>query len=120
MAALGTIYENIRFRTAILDTIPHIGTPAYKDINLQFFLIQARFIDATARKVIPSMAPLSPHVPLARHLRHIVPLVRADEHGTEYFATYTDAVERARYASDELTEAEFEAALDAVAAIRDM
>lgn len=77
-------------------------------------------IDAAARKVIPSMAPLSPRVPLARHLRHIVPLVSADEHGAEYFATYTDAVERARYASDELTEEEFEAALDAVASIREM
>ena len=66
------------------------------------------------------MPPLSPHVPIARHLRHIVPLVNADEHGADYFAAYTNAIERARYASDELTEEEFEAALDGFVAIREM
>lgn len=59
-------------------------------------------------------------MPLSRHLRHIVPLVSADEHGAEYFATYTEAVERARYASEELTQDEFEAAMDAHAAICEM
>ena len=31
--------------------------------------------DAAARAVIPSMPPLSPHLPLSRHLRHILPLL---------------------------------------------
>ena len=66
------------------------------------------------------MAPFSPRLPLARHLRHIIPLVSADEHGMEYFTTYTNAVERARYASEEMSVEEFEAALDSCAAIREM
>lgn len=31
--------------------------------------------DAASRAVIPSMPPLSPHVSLERHLRHILPLL---------------------------------------------
>ncbi|KAH8114280.1 hypothetical protein DFH11DRAFT_1039637 [Phellopilus nigrolimitatus] len=96
----GTKHENVRFRTAILDTIPSI--------------------DKAARKVIPSMPSLSPHVPLSRHLRHIMPLVSADALGEMHFRAYTDAVEKARYAEQELTEEEFGAAVDSGAAISDI
>ncbi|THH05147.1 hypothetical protein EW145_g5006, partial [Phellinidium pouzarii] len=95
----GTIYENVRFRTKILDTVSNI--------------------DSVARKVIPSMPPLSPHVPLSRHLRHIMPLVSADTQGETHFQIYVDAVEMARYADREMSEEEFEMALDAEAAIRE-
>ncbi|KAL5511900.1 hypothetical protein ACEPAH_5118 [Sanghuangporus vaninii] len=93
----GTKYEGVRFRTATLDLVAPI--------------------DAAARAVIPSMRPLSPHVPLARHLRHIAPLISADAHGETYFETFTDAVEKARYSSAEMTQPEFEAVIEAGNAI---
>ena len=51
------------------------------------------FTDAAARAVIPSMPSYSPHIPIYRHLRHIMPLISADAYGETYFQTYVDAVE---------------------------
>ena len=70
--------------------------------------------------MIPSIPPLSPHVPLARHLRHIAPLVSADANGEAYFEIFTTAVEKARYSSAEMTQQEFEAAIEAGNAIVQM
>ena len=68
------------------------------------------------------MPPLthSPRMPLAMHLRHIAQLISADVDGELYFQCYTSAVERARYSESELTEEEFENAMDAGAAVKSM
>lgn len=102
------------------------STPSQASVRtcLLFALFHFRLIiftvDKAARKVIPSMPSLSPHVPLSRHLRHIMPLVSADALGEMHFRAYTDAVEKARYAEQELTEEQFGAAVDSGAAISDM
>ncbi|TDL28684.1 hypothetical protein BD410DRAFT_781208 [Rickenella mellea] len=96
--APGTKYEGIRFRTAVLDTIPEV--------------------DAVARLIIPSMPAYRTNVPITRHLRHIKSLISADDDGDAYFRNYTNVVQVARYASREPTEEEFGACIDAAAAIK--
>lgn len=89
------------------------------------------------------MPPLSPHVPLARHLRHILPLLTlsgtsathntytsdinthvtsafdlnnegdTDKVGPEEHRRYTAAVDQATYSEQELSETEFEEAMEA-------
>ena len=77
-------------------------------------------LDDAARKVIPSMPPLPPNIPLEKHLRHIKSLVSVDEDGERYFRDYTSAVQLSRYASRELTEVEFDGAMVAGENIRRM
>lgn len=93
----GTRWEDIRFRTTVLDLVPRV--------------------DTAARTVIPSMPPLSPHVSLVHHLRHINPLLSAETRGQIYFHTFTNAVEKARYAEAEMTQPEFESAFEAGCAL---
>lgn len=81
---------------------------------------QLKLIDNAARSVIPSMPPLSPRGPLALHLRHIAPLISVDARGEMYFRTFTEAVEKARYADQEISLPEFESAMDAGTAITEM
>ena len=78
------------------------------------------FTDAAAHAVIPSMPSYSPHIPIYRHLRHIMPLISADAYGETYFQTYVDAVEQARYSDRELSQDEFEMTMEAKSAIEEM
>ncbi|EJD06130.1 uncharacterized protein FOMMEDRAFT_166397 [Fomitiporia mediterranea MF3/22] len=96
-SSTGTRWEDIRFRTTVLDLVPRV--------------------DTAARTVIPSMPPLSPHVSLVHHLRHINPLLSAETRGQIYFHTFTNAVEKARYAEAEMTQPEFESAFEAGCAL---
>jgi len=85
-------------------------------------------IDSAARRVIPSMPPLTPNTPLDKHLRHIkalIPVSGGPETDaalspklhpmpqTSRFDVYTAAVQKARYAEAELGETEFVDAMEA-------
>ncbi|KAJ7900043.1 hypothetical protein B0H14DRAFT_2672028 [Mycena olivaceomarginata] len=87
----GTKYEGVRFRRALLDTIPEI--------------------DALAHAVIPAHPPLKPHARMLHHFRFIVPLLNSntDDEDEEFTPLhyYDSAIQLARNAAEEPTEEEF-------------
>ncbi|GLB36329.1 hypothetical protein LshimejAT787_0306170 [Lyophyllum shimeji] len=89
----GTKYSGVRFRRALLDTIPEI--------------------DALAHIVIPTHPANKPHARMLHHFRFILPLLPVDEDGLTPLHYYDAAVQLARYGSGELSEQEFEIGMGA-------
>ncbi|KAF8213370.1 hypothetical protein K438DRAFT_1089433 [Mycena galopus ATCC 62051] len=87
----GTKYEGVRFRRALLNTIPSI--------------------DALAHTVIPAHPPLKPHVRMLHHFRFILPLLNSntDDEDEEFTPLhyYDSAIQLARNSAEEPTEEEF-------------
>ncbi|KJA26165.1 hypothetical protein HYPSUDRAFT_181803 [Hypholoma sublateritium FD-334 SS-4] len=83
----GTKYSGVYFRRALLDTIPHI--------------------DQLAHVVIPLHPRLKPHARMLHHFRFLTPLLARDADGMSALHYFDAAVQVARYAARELTEAEF-------------
>ncbi|CAL1695991.1 unnamed protein product [Somion occarium] len=83
----GTKYENVRFRTELLNTI--------------------REIDELAHLVIPSHPLLRPHSRMLHHFRWLSPLLEKDEDGITPLHYYDSVIQLARHASREPTEEEF-------------
>ncbi|KAF9499832.1 hypothetical protein BDN71DRAFT_1383360 [Pleurotus eryngii] len=92
----GTKYEGIRFRRALLDTIPQI--------------------DELARAVIPSHPAMKPHARMLHHFRFILPLlpsITSEEENISFLNYYDSAIQIVRNSSREPTEAEFELGMQA-------
>jgi len=89
----GTSYSGIRFRTALLDTIPRI--------------------DSLAHIVIPLHPNLKPHSRMLHHFRFLNPLLPKDEDGMTPLHYYDSAIQLARNSARELTEEEFEIGINA-------
>ncbi|KAF8078438.1 hypothetical protein FPV67DRAFT_55139 [Lyophyllum atratum] len=89
----GTKYSGIRFRRALLDTIPEI--------------------DTLARVIIPTHPVNKPHTRMLHHFRFILPLLQADEDGLTPLHYYDASIQLARYGSGELSEQEFETGIGA-------
>ncbi|KAJ7630659.1 hypothetical protein FB45DRAFT_748138 [Roridomyces roridus] len=83
----GTIYEGVRFRRALLDTIAQI--------------------DALAHAVIPTHPALKPHVRMLHHFRFILPLLNSEDEEFTPLHYYDSAIQLARNAAVEPTEEEF-------------
>ncbi|CAA7266610.1 unnamed protein product [Cyclocybe aegerita] len=89
----GTQYSGIRFRRALLDTIPRI--------------------DELAHLVIPLHPKLKPHARMLHHFRFIAPLLPKDDAGLSPLHYYDSAIQLVRNSKRELTEEEFEVGLAA-------
>ncbi|RDB29608.1 hypothetical protein Hypma_015339 [Hypsizygus marmoreus] len=89
----GTKYSGIRFRRALLDTIPTI--------------------DALAHVIIPTHPISKPHARMLHHFRFILPLLPVDEDGLTPLHYYDSAIQLARNGDGELAENEFEAGFGA-------
>ncbi|KAK7463765.1 hypothetical protein VKT23_005702 [Stygiomarasmius scandens] len=94
----GTPYEGIRFRTALLDTIP--------------------VLDSLAHNVIPATPPLKPHVRMIHHFRYIIPLLNIHEDGLTPLHYYDSVIQLARYSRREPSEEEFAYGMHAMEEIR--
>jgi len=90
----GTKYSGIRFRRALLDTIPHI--------------------DKLAHVVIPLHPSLKPHARMLHHFRFLKPLLPIDEDGISPLHYYDSAIQLARNSARALSEDEFETGMNAV------
>ncbi|KAF5382921.1 hypothetical protein D9757_006371 [Collybiopsis confluens] len=93
----GTRYEGIRFRRALLDTIPEI--------------------DTLAHLVIPTHPPLKPHARMIHHFRFILPLLTSNEGEPTPLHIYDSVIQLARISHREPTEEEFELGMDSVETI---
>ncbi|KAF7339893.1 hypothetical protein MVEN_01906600 [Mycena venus] len=97
----GTKYQGVRFRRALLDTIPEI--------------------DALAHEVIPAHPPLKPHARMLHHFRFILPLLNSPTDEDEEFTSlhyYDSAIQLARNSAEEPTEEEFLLGMHAADEIR--
>ncbi|KAJ7293292.1 hypothetical protein C8J57DRAFT_1429136 [Mycena rebaudengoi] len=83
----GTKYDGIRFRRALLETIP--------------------IIDGLARKVIRAQPALKPHARMLYHFRFILPLLNGEDEEYTPLHYYDSAIQLARNAAQEPTEDEF-------------
>lgn len=109
MILIGTKYEGVRFRRALLDTIPEIGKS--RPVPHSSFGSNIDFLDALAHAVIPAHPPLKPHARMLHHFRFIVPLLNSntDDDDEEFTPLhyYDSAIQLARNAAEEPTEEEF-------------
>ncbi|KAI0793431.1 hypothetical protein C8Q75DRAFT_804246 [Abortiporus biennis] len=94
----GTRYAGLRFRTTLLHTI--------------------RELDELAHLVIPRHPVYRPHTRMLHHFRFILPLFQRDEDGLTPVHYYDSAIQLARHASREPTEAEFSIGMRAYEEIR--
>ncbi|KAJ3790244.1 hypothetical protein GGU10DRAFT_340896 [Lentinula aff. detonsa] len=88
----GGQYEGVRFRRALLNTIPKI--------------------DSLAHLVIPTHPPLKPHARMIHHFRFILPLLPSNEDELTPLHYYDSIVQLARISHREPTEEEFELGMD--------
>ena len=112
---VGTKYSGIRFRRALLDTIPHIGMAIFKykyktSHKISIFCIS----DRLAHVVIPLHPSLKPHARMLHHFRFLKPLLPIDEDGMSPLHYYDSAIQLARNSARSLTEEEFETGMNAV------
>jgi hypothetical protein len=89
----GTKYEGVRFRRALLDTVPEI--------------------DKLAHMIIPSHPKLKPHARMIHHFRFLLPFLQDDEDGIPFLHLYDSVIQLARHSTREPTEREFELGMDA-------
>ncbi|KAG7099399.1 hypothetical protein E1B28_001252 [Marasmius oreades] len=94
----GTKYEGVRFRKALLETIPEI--------------------DALAHLVIPTHPKRKPHDRMLHHFRFILPLLTADEDELTPLHYYDSAIQLARNSHREPTEKVFELGMEMADVIR--
>ncbi|KAJ6509246.1 hypothetical protein C8R47DRAFT_1173956 [Mycena vitilis] len=94
----GTKFDGVRFRSALLDTIPQI--------------------DALAHMVIPAHPPLKPHARMLHHFRFILPLLNTEDEEFTPLHYYDSAIQLARNAAEEPTEEEFLLGIQAADEIR--
>ncbi|KAF9068036.1 hypothetical protein BDP27DRAFT_1225015 [Rhodocollybia butyracea] len=88
----GSQYEGIRFRRALLDTIPKI--------------------DLLAHLVIPTHPTLKPHSRMMHHFRFIIPLLPLNEDELTPLHYYDSVIQLARISHREPTEDEFELGIE--------
>ncbi|KIK71205.1 hypothetical protein GYMLUDRAFT_33345 [Collybiopsis luxurians FD-317 M1] len=93
----GTQYEGIRFRRALLDTIPKI--------------------DSLAHLVIPTHPPLKPYARMIHHFRFIQPLLASNEGELTPLHYYDSVIQLARISHREPTEGEFELGMESAETI---
>ncbi|KAJ7666405.1 hypothetical protein B0H17DRAFT_880639, partial [Mycena rosella] len=98
----GTEYDGVRFRRALLDTIPEIGESRY----------------TLAHTVIPAHPTLKPHARMLHHFRFILPLLSAEDDELTPLHYYDSAIQLARNAAEEPTEHEFALGMQAVEEIK--
>ncbi|THU94826.1 hypothetical protein K435DRAFT_667476 [Dendrothele bispora CBS 962.96] len=96
----GTPYQDIRFRTALLETIP--------------------VLDNLARNIIPATPPLKPHARMLHHFRYIIPILNTGDDGLTPLHYYDSVIQLARYSSREPTLKEFEYGMHVMEQIRGM
>ncbi|KAF8167925.1 hypothetical protein B0H34DRAFT_37981 [Crassisporium funariophilum] len=89
----GTKYSGVRFRRALLDTIPRI--------------------DELAHIIIPLHPRLKPHARMLHHFRFLNPLLPKDEDGMTPLHYYDSAIQLARNSAGGLREEEFECGMTA-------
>ncbi|KZP16758.1 hypothetical protein FIBSPDRAFT_748026 [Athelia psychrophila] len=94
----GTQYAGVRFRRALLDTIPDI--------------------DAHAHLVIPSHPKLRPHSRMMHHFRFILPLLPQDEDGISLLHYYDSAIQLARNSARQPTEMEYQIGIESAEGIK--
>ncbi|KAJ7130071.1 hypothetical protein C8R43DRAFT_670160 [Mycena crocata] len=94
----GTKYEGVRFRRALLDTIPEI--------------------DILAHMVMPSHPTLKPHARMLHHFRFILPLLNAEDEEFTPLHYYDSAIQLARNSAEEPTEEEFVLGMQAAEEIK--
>ncbi|KAJ7456701.1 hypothetical protein FB451DRAFT_1342200 [Mycena latifolia] len=94
----GTKYEGVRFRRALLDTIPEI--------------------DILAHMVMPAHPTLKPHVRMLHHFRFLLPLLNAPDEEFTPLHYYDSAIQLARHSAEEPTEHEFALGMQAVEEIK--
>ncbi|KAJ3841066.1 hypothetical protein F5878DRAFT_34845 [Lentinula raphanica] len=93
----GSQYEGVRFRRALLDTIPKI--------------------DSLAHLVIPTHPSLKPHARMIHHFRFILPLLPSNEDELTPLHYYDSIIQLATISHREPTEEEFELGMDSADAI---
>ncbi|KAE9410897.1 hypothetical protein BT96DRAFT_912313 [Gymnopus androsaceus JB14] len=93
----GTQYEDVRFRRALLDTIPKI--------------------DSLAHLVIPTHPPLKPHARMIHHFRFILPLLPLNEDELTPLHYYDSVIQLARISHREPTVEEFELGIESAETI---
>ncbi|KAJ7462675.1 hypothetical protein B0H11DRAFT_2159960 [Mycena galericulata] len=94
----GTKYEGVRFRRALLDTIPEI--------------------DTLAHMVIPAHPALKPHARMLHHFRFILPLLNGEDEEFTPLHYYDSAIQLARNSAEEPTEHEFALGMQAAEEIK--
>jgi hypothetical protein len=115
LSLLGTKYSGIRFRRALLDTVPGIGQyPAFQ--RFRFCPVSYPLsldADTLAHIIIPTHPKSKPHARMLHHFRFIIPLLPMDEDGLTPLHYYDSAIHLARISSNELSESEFETGMKA-------
>ncbi|KAJ6604355.1 hypothetical protein DFH09DRAFT_1242369 [Mycena vulgaris] len=94
----GTKYAGVRFRRALLDTVPEI--------------------DLLAHTVIPAHPPLKAHARMLHHFRFILPLLNAEDAEFTPLHYYDSAIQLARNSAEEPTEHEFALGMEAAEQIK--
>ncbi|CCM00951.1 uncharacterized protein FIBRA_02998 [Fibroporia radiculosa] len=97
------------------------GRPDTKDAKTRYrtaLVRTIRDIDELAHLVIPRHPALRPHARMLHHFRFILPLLTRDESGLTPLHYYDSAIQLARHASREPTEAEFAVGMDAANEIK--
>ncbi|KAL0580293.1 hypothetical protein V5O48_001710 [Marasmius crinis-equi] len=105
----GTRYEGVRFRKALLDTIPEIGE---KSLTTRIYPIPIPPLDALVHLVIPTHPTRKPHDRMLHHFRFIIPLLTTDEDELTPLHYYDSAIQLARNSYREPTEREFELGME--------
>ncbi|KAH8835337.1 hypothetical protein DL96DRAFT_1809216 [Flagelloscypha sp. PMI_526] len=83
----GTEFEDIRFRTYLMDTV--------------------KIIDRLAHEVLPSQQPLKPNLRMLHQFRFLLPLLPQNDDRFSALHIYDSAIEIARYSASEPSEEEF-------------
>lgn len=111
----GTKYGGVRFRRALLDTIPEIGESHPNSLRAPRSVFPP---DTLAHTVIPAHHALKPHARMLHHFRFILPLLNAEDEEFTPLHYYDSAIQLARNAAEEPTEQEFALGMQAAEEIK--
>jgi hypothetical protein len=103
----------MRFRRALLNTVPSLGALADFMSMSMCLSHEAPITDALAHIVVPSLPKLKPHGRILHHFRFLLPLFQKDGDGLTPIHYYDAAIQLARNSFREPTEEEFEAGIRA-------